>query len=95
MHKPNEFARRFADRLAEREYTDRELIPADETSPDAVDQVRRVRETPPPYGEGEEADGWHGNERDEAPERRLRRPPASAHVRVSDPSAAPARRRPR
>ncbi|HEY0501907.1 MAG TPA: hypothetical protein VGD42_00305 [Lysobacter sp.] len=46
MHRPTEFAKRFADRLAERHYTDEELLPRNESDADA----RRVREVPPPYG---------------------------------------------
>ncbi len=46
MHRPTEFVKRFADRQAERQYTDEELLPRNETS----EEARRVRETPPPYG---------------------------------------------
>jgi hypothetical protein len=49
MHRPTEFAKRFADRLAERHYTDDELVPRERT-PDETGLARRVRETPPPYG---------------------------------------------
>lgn len=94
MHKSNEFAQRFAERLAERQYTDDELMPRDEAST-AAGHINHVRETSPRYGDATATGNEWETHCEDASEGGSRRPPKSSRVRLSDPSAAPARRRPR